>query len=60
MNTNLLEAVTPPPTISFKPVKLTEIGFHYGCIVRDGFQGGTSGAIYCIYQMGDDYDYNIS
>ena len=29
-------------------------------IVRDGVQGGTSGAIYCLWQMGDDYDDEIS
>ena len=30
----------------FKPVKLPGIFCHYGCIVRYGVQGGTSGPVY--------------
>ena len=38
----------------FKPVKLPEMFCHVGCIVRDGVRGGTSGAIYRPWKMGDD------
>ena len=39
----------------FKPVKLPEIVCRDGFIVKDCVRGGTSGAIYCLWQIGDDY-----
>ena len=44
----------------FKPVKLPEIIFRDGCIVRYGVHSGTSGAIYCHRHMGDDCDDDIA
>ena len=40
----------------FKLVKIPEIVFNYGCIVRDSVQGVISGAIYCHWHMGADYN----
>ena len=43
-----------------KLVKFPGIIFCGGCIVRDGFRGETSGAIYCRVQMGAEYDDDIT
>ena len=46
--------------LGFKPVKLTETVYHYGLIVRDGVRGGTSSSIYRRWNMGAEYDDEIS
>ena len=46
--------------LGFKPVKLPENVYHYGLIVRDGVQGGTSSSIYRLWNMGAEYDDEIS
>ena len=38
----------------FKHMKLPDVFFHDGYIVRDGVRGGTSGAIYCFWYMGSN------
>ena len=44
----------------FKPVKLPEIFFHDGCILKDGVRDVTSVAIYCYWHMGTDYNDDIA
>ena len=39
----------------FKPMKLPEFFWHDVFILMDGIQGGTSGTLYRLYQMGADY-----
>ena len=41
-------------------MKLPEIVCHDGCILRDGFWGGTSDAIYQLWHMVADYNDDIS
>ena len=41
-------------------MKLPEIACHDGFIVRDSVQGGTSGTVYCLWKMGDDYNDDIA
>ena len=41
-------------------MKLPEIVFHYGCIVKDGVWGVTGGVIYFRWQMGSQYDDKIA
>ena len=41
-------------------MKILEIVFHDGCIVRDGFWGRNSGTIYRLWHMGAYYDDEIA
>ena len=41
-------------------MKLPEFFFHDGCILRDVVRGGTSGTIYCFWNMDADYDDDIA
>ena len=40
----------------FKNIKVEELVYHDGCIVRNGVRGGSSGAIYQRWLIGSDFD----